>query len=492
MNRKNSLSFFLLILIYIILSFSFFYCTDSGENSEKPEVFSLSPASKVSSMPSFTLTANGSGFVTGSKIIFNGVTKNTNYTDPGEISCTIDKNEISLNSYSHVVSNNEMSSIPVLVRNPGGEESDTLFFTINDNHSFIIPKKLSEEHSTSFNPAIATDPEGNIFIVYDRYERSVNGYYVSVISSKDKGDSWVEYVDIFTATERCYNTKITSGPDGTIYVTFFNAKLYFSYSNDQGNTWQIPKAITPNANAPLDSDIAIDKNGAINIIWVQRDLYNFKSIYFIRSEDKGVSFSLPVSVAAEWENYSSIYNSALAINNNNGIFVTWTGWPAGGSRYSHVYFNYSHDNGINWNSEDKYFGVCSSSDLSVDPEGNIDLVISSSYLPFQNQIIFLRSVDNGVSWGKGIAVTSNSSDTNPIIRTDSAGNRNIIFKRDKYYYFTRSIPSGVSWTDPIFATDKENIRFSDKSIDMALDNEGNIFIVSEYDNIGLLYFTKSY
>lgn len=476
-----------------ILLLTISFCTNS--DNIIPVLSSLSPPDKVSHMPSFTLTAVGSGFAAGSEIIFNGTSKTTNFISSTEISCIIDKNDISISLYSDdnlIYSKLQNNNIPVLIRNPGGEESETIFFSIKDNHSFITPLKLSEEHSTSYNPAITTDPDGNIYIIYDRYDRNVNGYYVSVISSNDKGESWTEFIDIFTSLERSYNTRIASGPDGKLYVTFFNAKLYFSYSEDSGNTWNTPKELTPNANSPLESEIEIDKNGDINIIWLQRDGFNYKAIYFMRSEDKGDSFSQPVIVSAGWKNYSSIYNPSFAIDNNNGIFVTWTAWPIGGSRYSYVYFNYSHDNGVTWQSEDKYFGVCSSSELSVDPEGNIDLALSSSYLPFQNQIVYYKSVDNGVSWENYVPVTSASSDYYPIIRTDSAGNRNIIFKRGNYYYFTRSFNGGVTWTDPIFVTDKTSYRFDrGKLIDMVLDNEGNIFIVSEYDNIGLLYFTKN-
>ena len=173
----------------------------------------------------------------------------------------------------------------------------------------------------------------------------------------------------------------------------------------------------------------------------------------MRSEDGGMNFSTATNISADKDYFSVVYSLCLAVD-GSGIYVGWTAWPSGGSRYSHVYFNYSNDNGATWNSEDKYFGVSSAPDISANGGSDVYFVLSNSYLPFQNRIALFMSTDSGVSWEKGKGVTSASNDTYPLIRIDSEGNINIIFKRSNAYYYTRSYDGGDTWTEPLYVTDQ--------------------------------------
>ncbi len=482
------------IILTILLVFLPFCSKVDLESDENPVLFSITPSSKAVKMPAFTLTVKGSGFNESSKIFFDNTEMGTSFVNESELVCTIPANKLDITTGSYEDLNAieiALREVPVLVKNNGEYNSGILNFSIKDNNSFSKSEKISEGNNSSFNPKITIDNESNIFVVYERYEQADEKYFVSIIRSDDGGKVWNHPVDIFESDERIYNPAIASDPDGVINVTFYNEKLYFSCSGDSGETWSVPKLISNSSPTPIESKIAIDYIGNINIVWLISSYSQDTSIYYMRSEDGGSTFSSAINISTERDNFSSVYNISLAVD-RSGVYTGWVAWPLGGSRYSHVYFNYSNDNGTTWNSEDKYFGVCSAPDVFANGGSDVYLALSGSYLPFQNRIVLFMSTDSCLSWESGIGVTSESNDTYPLVRTDSEGNINIIFKRSGAYYYIRSYDRGVSWTEPLYVTDKISEPYNKKLIDMTLDKEGTIYIVSEYDNSGVLYFTKSY
>lgn len=493
MIKKVSIFFvrFSLMILFVFLTF----CGNSDIESDGDPVLSvITPSSKAVNMPQFILTAKGSGFQESAKIFFNNSEMITTFISKTELKCTIPADNLDLTDlqnedlYSTEIS---LREIPVQVKNGGGHNSGSTNFSLKDNHSFILPVLLTDGNTTSFNPAIAIDPDGTIFIIYERYDPANNWNYISIIRSDDCGSVWSDPVDLYDSTEKIYNPAIASGPDGVIYTTFYNVHLYFAYSEDSGETWSDPKEISFSTPTPIESKISTDDDGNINIAWIVFSYSQNASVYYMRSEDGGMTFTTAVNISAEKDNFSVVYSLCLAVD-GSGVYTGWTAWPSGGSSYSHVYFNYSNDNGSTWNSEDKYFGVCSAPDIFADGGSNVYFVLSSSYLPFQNRIALFMSTDSAVNWEPGKGVTSASNDTYPLIRTDSEGNINIIFKRNGAYYYIRSYDGGENWTELLYVTDKISQTYQKKLIDMALDKEGTIYIVSEYNNGGILYFTKSF
>ncbi len=478
MIKKNLILFLRLFLIILFVFLP--YCSNSDvESDEDPVLVSITPSSKAVNMPQFTLTARGQRFTEYSKIYFNEISRTTIFISESELSCVISSESLT-----------SEAEISVKISNGGGNFSDVLRFEIKDNNSFILPVLTTEENSTSFNPSITSDISGDLFIAYERYDDDDSMNHVSVISSFDKGEDWGGPVDVFSSVEKIYNPDITSGPDGFLYITFYKSNLYFSFSEDSGETWSDPQIISFSTPSPIESRISVDDEGNINIIWLLPLYSQNTSVYYTRSEDGGLNFSTEVNISSEKDNFSSAYNPCLAVNGSD-VYVGWTAWPLGGSRYSYVYFNFSVDNGNTWNSKDKYFGVCSGSDLCANGEANVYFALSSSYLPFQNRIALYRSTNSALNWEAGVGVTSESHDTYPLIRSDSEGNLNILLKRGSAYFYSRSCDGGDTWTEPLYVTDKISQAYQKKLIDMAIDKEGTLYIVSEYDNAGILYFSKS-
>lgn len=135
------------------------------------------------------------------------------------------------------------------------------------------------------------------------------------------------------------------------------------------------------------------------------------------------------NISTDKDYFNHVYNPSFDTNGSL-IYTAWTAWPAGGSRYSFSYFNYSLDGGLTWGSKDRYFGVTSAPYLTAGEGSKVTMAVSSSYLPFQNRIALYSSDDSGASWKTGVAVTSESSDHNPLLKIDSSGNINILLREE--------------------------------------------------------------
>jgi len=83
-------------------------------------ITSLSPGSSTAGGAAFTLTVNGSGFVTGSVVDWNGAALSTTYVSANQVTAAVPASDIAT-----------AGSASVTVANPGGAVSNAAAFTIN-------------------------------------------------------------------------------------------------------------------------------------------------------------------------------------------------------------------------------------------------------------------------------------------------------------------------------------------------------------------------
>ena len=80
---------------------------------------SLSPSSAAAGGPAFTLTVNGTGFVSGAQVRWNGAARTTTFVNSGQLTATIPASDIGVSG-----------TRPVTVVNPGASASNALTFII--------------------------------------------------------------------------------------------------------------------------------------------------------------------------------------------------------------------------------------------------------------------------------------------------------------------------------------------------------------------------
>jgi len=114
-------------------------------------ISSLSPSSTAAEGPAFTLTVNGSGFLTGSAVEWNGSALVTSYISGNQLTASVEANLIAV-----------QGSATVAVANPGGIVSNTLIFTINSPKPML--SSLSPSSATAGGPEFTLTVNGSGFL----------------------------------------------------------------------------------------------------------------------------------------------------------------------------------------------------------------------------------------------------------------------------------------------------------------------------------------
>ncbi|MDO7846023.1 DUF4394 domain-containing protein [Hymenobacter sp. M29] len=97
--------------------------TTTAAPNPTPAITSLSPSSATAGGAAFTLTVNGTGFVTGSTVTFNGTTLTTTYVSASQLTAAVPASAIaSAGTYN----------VTVTSPTPGGGTSNAVTFTVNN------------------------------------------------------------------------------------------------------------------------------------------------------------------------------------------------------------------------------------------------------------------------------------------------------------------------------------------------------------------------
>ena len=469
------------VFVWLIM----FQCCSSPNNGENGELtlFSISPSSKVSHMPSFTLSAFGTNFVPGSEIIFNGVSKQTDYISSTELTCQIDTYDITLNPSA--ANGDESSSgnlVPVLVRNPapGGGDSNSTSFIIESNYTFYDEKTIFACSDEQKYPAISADRAGNINVVWMNRKDNPE---ICFSRSIDEGATWTQELIISETREDSDGPAIAVDSAGNINVAWDDfpirmewphSDIRFCRSTDNGMTWC--QAVTINQlGAFCRPEIAVDSEGNLNVVWWDTpDLYSYNGeIWFSRSTDNGSTWSPAVLIST---NSESSFNPAIAIDIEGNINVVWQGHLKDNDG---ICFSRSTDYGATWSPAE----IVSSGlrdrgpEIAVDNEGNI-IVVWYDHNPM---VLFSRSIDYGMTWSQPIAIPGRGFRGRPSVAVDEAGNINVVWE---YYSsinpmnyticFSRSIDGGVTWSKWLEISKSSEFAGFPK---IAVDSAGNINVV---------------
>jgi len=91
-----------------------------GGSTTAPTLTTLTPNTATAGEPAFALTADGTNFVTGATVLWNGAPRTTTFVSATRVTASIPASDIAA-----------AGSVPVNVRNPDGQTSGAQTFTIN-------------------------------------------------------------------------------------------------------------------------------------------------------------------------------------------------------------------------------------------------------------------------------------------------------------------------------------------------------------------------
>ncbi len=98
--------------------------------------------------------------------------------------------------------------------------------------------------------------------------------------------------------------RIAADGNGNLYVVFAGCKqgskvqdIFCSSSADGGLTWTSPIDVSNTPGTSSHPDIAVEKNGAIDLVWGDTTDITSPDIFFVRSQDKGKTWTDPFNIS---------------------------------------------------------------------------------------------------------------------------------------------------------------------------------------------------
>ncbi|GJQ59530.1 MAG: tandem-95 repeat protein [Candidatus Scalindua sp. AMX11] len=344
--------------------------------------------------------------------------------------------------------------------------------------------------NNSSSPRISSDGNGHVYVTWhDSRNGSVDIFFNH---SEDYGMTWLtDDIRLDTGDSPGANSslspQITSDSNGHVYVVwedhrndispyFSDADIYFNHSADYGGTWQssdirLDTGDAPGANGSVDPRISSDGNGHVYVTW--QDRRNGKGdIYFNHSADYGgtwQSSDMRLDTGdSPGANHS--HSPQMCSDESGHVYVTWEDWrnKYSGNDYGDIYFNYSEDNGVTWQSDDMRLNTGDLATLGpyippqISSDGNghvyVTWVDKRNGNSSDSGIYFNSSNDYGVTWQvSDIKIDTNTpifrlgSSDKPEISSDGNGHVYATWKEtvsrnlDAGIYFNSSDDYGVTW-----------------------------------------------
>lgn len=191
------------------------------------------------------------------------------------------------------------------------------------------------------------------------------------------------------------------------------------------------------------------------------------------------AFQSPVTISANTGRYLS---PRIALDNTGNVYVAWYDAPAVGND---IFFVRSADNGATWGTPVNLSVNTTSSrnpDIAVDGSGNICVVWRDQDAMLKDQIYFIRSTDNGSTWTTPVNISdTQGSSAGAYIAVDSSGNIGVTWTDnttgDNKVVFSKSTNDGATWSTPAAVSEDSKDRGAS---DIAVAGSGDIYVFWDY------------
>ena len=188
--------------------------------------------------------------------------------------------------------------------------------------------------------------------------------------------------------------------DTTVYLSrkILVVLLAMSFPLLSYGQWSAPVDLSPNAvsaglNESMGTCIGV-RGDTIHVVWTDELSKTTAALYYTRSVDTGLTWSTPVAITGLSGN---AWSPTIAVSGAN-VHVAWREInPANNRRAS--YYKHSLDGGNTWSSSTFLDSTADWPAIAVSGDTVYianDVVVSES--PYNTEIFFLRSSDNGATW----------------------------------------------------------------------------------------------
>jgi hypothetical protein len=226
--------------------------------------------------------------------------------------------------------------------------SSDISFSRSQDHgqTFSAPKSLSHNVANSNGAQINVDLAGNINVVWEN--DSPGNFDVFFTRSTDGGLNFSALTNLSKSPGSASSAQIATDPGGNISVVWVDntppsssTDVYFTRSADGGNSFSAPANISKNTGFSTDPSLAVDSGGNVNVAWQDTTPGN-REILFSRSTDSGATFSAVQNLSS---NAGSSTVTQIVADKNGNLNVVWQDTTPGVtqifySRYTNAVVNH--------------------------------------------------------------------------------------------------------------------------------------------------------
>jgi len=265
-----------------------------------------------------------------------------------------------------------------------------------------------------------------------------------------------------------------------------NYDIFFIKSEDKGETFGIPINLSNNTEFSERPQIAVSKNG-IFIVWTDTTNTNNKEIVFTKSIDNGETFSNPINVSNNSQNSNNQEISAFDEN----VYVVWREQDRDQNNNTDkgndsIIFKNSIDNGNNFNDPIELATNTNNSFPKVNSNGNDVYIVWNNENKKNNGLFFVKSSDKGNSFDKIIKLSNNTGESQISVNKNKllvvwSG---FLAKNIDNIYYVKSKDNGHTFTDSKTISEKiigsNNITKYNK-LNEVIDNPLNVEVTNNYN-----------
>lgn len=221
-------------------------------------------------------------------------------------------------------------------------------------------------------------------------------------------------------------------------VLIFCYLFIFNYAYCQ---WNSDVRLTTDA-ASLDYPSIATSGFYVHTVWQDYRIGGNLEIYYKSSDNEGTDWSADIRLT---NNDGESYQPCIASSGSN-VHVAW--WDYRDFQYE-IYYKRSTNNGLNWESDTRITNTVRQSSAPSISVSGLDVHIvweeTTGAGSTETQIYYIKSTDNGLSWGTAVQLNSiNNNSLYPVI-SSSENNIHVSWYTNNKLHYRRSTNAGNSW-----------------------------------------------
>jgi hypothetical protein len=202
--------------------------------------------------------------------------------------------------------------------------------------SFSAPAQISQANETlNISPnrggLVAFDSGGAAYVLYNSAPVGVSGATAQImLAVAAAGQSFATPKLISNKDVSAFSPQLAVDKNNNLLLSFYyrmssasqpnNREITFVRSSDKGNTFSLPLNLSNNLGQSTNPFLIPDSSGNLNIVWEDTTGNSNGDIFFSRSTDGGATFGPPVNVS---ENIGVSSSSTVSFDSSGNLFIAW-------------------------------------------------------------------------------------------------------------------------------------------------------------------------